>query len=141
MFFRLLPLTYLLNPSQDFLVDPFTYNYMNSSFQSNRDPPHSYEGRYSTDVVADKAFRLLDEAVKGLESSPFFLTIAPIAPHGNIYMNGSILDENHVFEHGPPVAAERHKHLFKDVKVPRTVNFNPDKVTSPSALRSRISPD
>ncbi|OIW33162.1 arylsulfatase-like protein [Coniochaeta ligniaria NRRL 30616] len=111
----------------DFLVDPFTYNYMNSSFQHNQDPPRSYEGRYSTDVLAEKAFRLLDEAVDDLDNKPFFLTIAPIAPHGNIYMNGSVLDENYTFEHGPPVAAERHRHLFQDVKVPRTANFNPDK--------------
>lgn len=103
---------------------------MNSSFQQNRDPPRSYEGHYSTDVLAEKAYRLLDEAVDDIDNKPFFLTLAPIAPHGNIYMNGSVLNENHTFEHGPPVAAERHRSLFQGVKVPRTANFNPDKVSS-----------
>ncbi|KAF8849477.1 Arylsulphatase [Acephala macrosclerotiorum] len=110
--------------NSDFLLDPYTYNYLNSTFQRKGETPRSYEGQYTTDVLAEKAFGLLDEAVRS--EKPFFLTIAPIAPHGNINMNGSILDDSPVFEHTEPVSAERHQHLFKDVKVPRTKNFNPD---------------
>ena len=113
--------------TQDFLLDPYTYNYMNSTFQSGTDKPVSYEGHYSTDVVAEKGFALLDQAVKSQQQ--FFLTIAPIAPHCNIYMNGSVLAENHTFEFTAPIAADRHKHLFPDVKTPRNENFNPDKVS------------
>ncbi len=29
----------------------------------------------------------------------------------------------------PLIPAERHKHLFPEIKVPRTKNFNPDKVS------------
>lgn len=76
--------------------------------------------------MSQKAQSLLRDAV--IAEKPFFLTIAPIAPHGNINMNGSALDENPVFEHTAPVSAKRHEHLFEDVKVPRTVNFNPDTV-------------
>lgn len=115
------------NP-QDFLLDPYTYNYLNSTFQRKGEAPRSYEGLYTTDVLAEKAFSLLDEAVHS--EKPFFLTVSPIAPHGNINMNGSILDDNPVFEHTAPVSAERHQHLFKDVKVPRTLNFNPNEVLS-----------
>ncbi|CZT46525.1 related to arylsulfatase [Rhynchosporium secalis] len=106
--------------ASDFLLDPYTYNYMNST----RDPEKLYEGEYSTDVLAQKAFKLLSDAV--IAENPFFFTIAPIAPHANIEMNGSILDEGHTFEFGSPVPAKRHQHLFKGEKVPRSASFNPD---------------
>jgi hypothetical protein len=76
--------------------------------------------------MSQKAQSLLQDAV--LAEEPFFLTIAPIAPHGNIVMNGSALDKNPVFEHSAPIPAKRHELLFGDVKVPRTANFNPGKV-------------
>lgn len=82
-----------------------------------------------TDVLAQKAYNLLDKAMRDSHSRPFFLTIAPSAPHANIQMNGSILDDNPVFEFDAPVSAKRHQHLFQDEKVPRTSNFNPDKVS------------
>jgi hypothetical protein len=99
---------------------------MNSTFQHNHDKPVSHEGEYVTDVMAQKAYNLLDDAVDAEE--PFFLTVAPSAPHCNIYMNGSVLDKDFKFDFGAPISAERHAHLFKDVKVPRTKNFNPDEV-------------
>ncbi|KAI1377251.1 putative arylsulfatase [Hypoxylon crocopeplum] len=110
----------------DFLLDPYTYNYLNSTFQRNGERPRSYEGHYGTDVLTEKAYGLLDEAVDAGE--PFFLVAAPVAPHANVVMKdtgrrGHDLDS---IEFTEPVPAERHKHLFKDVKVPRTVNFNPD---------------
>ncbi|KAL4878815.1 alkaline-phosphatase-like protein [Aspergillus karnatakaensis] len=108
----------------DFLLDPFTYNYLNSTFQRTGETPRSYEGEYVTDVLAQKAYRLLDEAVTA--ENPFFLTIAPSAPHANIQMSGSILDPNPVFTFDAPVSAERHEHLFEDVIVPRGKSFNPD---------------
>ncbi|KAJ6036000.1 hypothetical protein N7540_000279 [Penicillium herquei] len=112
--------------NSDFLLDPFTYNYLNSTFQRKGEQPKSYEGRYSTDIVAQKAQDLLQDAVA--DGKPFFLTIAPIAPHGNIYMNRSSsgLGKEPMLGHSAPVSAERHEHLFQDVKVPRTENFNPD---------------
>ncbi|KAL3449925.1 alkaline-phosphatase-like protein [Aspergillus insuetus] len=108
----------------DFLLDPFTYNYLNSTFQRTGETPRSYEGEYVTDVMAQKAYRLLDEAVAA--ENPFFLTIAPSAPHANIQMSGSILDPDPVFIFDAPVPAKRHEHLFEDVIVPRGKNFNPD---------------
>ncbi|KAF2114004.1 arylsulfatase [Lophiotrema nucula] len=110
----------------EFLLDPYTYNYMNSTFQKDKQPPVSHEGEYVTDVMAEKAYGLLDDAVHAANKRPFFLTVAPTAPHGNIQMNGSALDPDHTLEHTAPIPAERHRHLFKDVKVPRTANFNPN---------------
>ena len=120
----------------DFLLDPYTYEYLNATMQRNRDPPVSYEGQYSTDVIAAKAFGFLDQALK--RRKPYFLTIAPTAPHSNVNIKSNIIDGNfseHSVTQSPPIPAERHKHLFEDVVVPRTPNFNPDEV-----LRSWYSP-
>ncbi|MCJ1330868.1 hypothetical protein MMC10_007555 [Thelotrema lepadinum] len=110
----------------DFLLDPYNYSYLNSTYQRNQDPPKSYEGHYSVDVLADIVWGFLDDAVAAAQ--PFFLAAASVAPHSNIdaipsnskdTLNGSQLTT-------PPIAAKRHKHLFPDAKVPRHANFNPD---------------
>ncbi len=114
----------------DILLDPFTYEYLNATFQRNRDAPVSYEGQYSTDVVARKSFEFLDKAIAA--DRPFFLTIAPTAPHCNIhYWKAFFSDHPRLqdYDFSAPIPAERHKHLFEDVVVPRTPNFNPDKVS------------
>ncbi|KAI0883263.1 Arylsulphatase [Annulohypoxylon maeteangense] len=111
----------------DFLLDPHTYDYLNSTFQRNGEEPRSYEGHYSTDVLAGKAYGLLDEAVEARK--PFFLVAAPIAPHANVAMklhSGPRDPDNLPFEFTEPIPADRHKHLFPNEKVPRTANFNPD---------------
>ncbi|KAL3965558.1 hypothetical protein ACCO45_002562 [Purpureocillium lilacinum] len=113
----------------DFLLDPNTYSYLNATFQRNKEPPVNYEGQYSTDVLAGKALGFIDEAVAA--KKPFFVGIAPIAPHSNINANvvsppdGSKRNDKK-FETTPPIPAERHAHLFPDVVVPRTYNFNSD---------------
>ena len=113
----------------DFLLDPYTYDYLNSTWQRNRDPPVSYEGQYTTDVLAQKAKAFLHDAVKAAQ--PFFLTIAPVAPHSNVEVHEtSAIDPQGSFRITPPVSAERHKNLFKDVKIPRTDHFNPEKAGS-----------
>ena len=121
---------------KDFLLDPFTYWYMNSSYQRNKDPPVSFEGKHSVDVLTDKALGLLDEASQS--DAPFFLGLAPVAPHCNIwspvfkYGNHSSLTE---VTFSPPVPAKRHASLFKGVKVPRTDNFNSDKPSGANWVR------
>lgn len=113
--------------SSDFLLDPYTYAYLNATFQRNEHEPISHEDEYSTDVLASKAYGLLEEGVKS--AKPFFLTIAPVAPHSDVKPfvftpgKGDDLTQVHMTA---PIPAERHKHLFPDVKVPRTANFNPD---------------
>ena len=120
----------------DFLLDPFTYSYLNTTFQRNRDPPKSYEGHYSTDVVVEKTFGFLEDAVAA--ERPFFLTTAPVAPHSNldwissvpVYDGDDVPDA--IGQSGPPIAAKRHEHLFPDAKIPRHANFNPDEVSRES---------
>ncbi|RWA07748.1 hypothetical protein EKO27_g7357 [Xylaria grammica] len=115
----------------DFLLDPHTYDYLNSTFQRNDEEPRSYEGQYSTDVMAEKAYGFLDDAVRHLGNKPFFLTVAPIGPHSNVIIKDASPGEDRSAQFGEPIPAERHRHLFEDVKVPRTENFNPDHVGVP----------
>ncbi|KAF2169704.1 hypothetical protein M409DRAFT_64747 [Zasmidium cellare ATCC 36951] len=113
----------------EFLLDPYTYEYLNATFTRNGEAPVSYEGQYSTDLVAEKSFGFLDDALADQDKKPFFLTIAPTAPHSNVHIGSNLIDGNfseNTNVQSPPIPAERHKHLFKDVKVPRTEHFNPD---------------
>ncbi|KAJ5670827.1 uncharacterized protein N7477_006190 [Penicillium maclennaniae] len=105
----------------DFLLDPYTYSYFNSTYQRNRDPPVSYEGQHTMDVITEKALGFLDDALEG--DRPFFVTIAPIAPHSNVDPR-AIATGNITMS--APIALDRHQHLFENVKVPRTKHFNPD---------------
>ncbi|OLN87349.1 Arylsulfatase 3 [Colletotrichum chlorophyti] len=116
----------------DFLLDPFTYSYLNSTFQRNKDAPVSYEGEYSTDVLAGKALGFLDDAVAA--EKPFFLGIAPIAPHSNVDPDRGGAKNIRMTA---PIPAERHAHLFSDAIVPRTDNFNPDKESGASWVRKQ----
>jgi N-acetylglucosamine-6-sulfatase len=72
---------------------------------------------YLTDVIARKTAAFIHQAVD--EEKPFFLHIAPFAPHG------------------PSTPAPRHRGLFADVKAPRTASFNENDVTSkPAYIRA-----
>lgn len=118
----------------DFLLDPFTYQYLNTSYQRNKDPPVSHVGEHSVDVLAGKAYGFLEEAVEA--EKPFFLAIAPVAPHSNVEitnLEGPV--EDIIAKFSPPIPAARHAHLFKDVKVPRTENFNPEKPSGTNWIR------
>lgn len=101
---------------------------MNAIMQRNRDPPVRYTGQYSTDVIAEKAYGFLNDAIEA--QKPFFLAVAPSAPHSNVHINRNVDGDfsGDATIQSPPVPAERHKDLFKDVIVPRTPHFNPDQV-------------
>jgi hypothetical protein len=109
---------------------------LNASFQRNKDPPVNYAGNYTTDVLASKAYGFLDDAASA--GNPFFLAIAPVAPHSDVSYTGDGQFENSSYVFTAPIPAERHKHLFKDAKVPRTDNFNPQKVRNFEILPMNI---
>ncbi|KAF3762219.1 Arylsulphatase [Cryphonectria parasitica EP155] len=124
----------------DFLLDPHTYDYLNATYQRNRDAPVSHEGQHTIDVLTAKSYGLLDDAVK--QDKPFFLGIAPVAPHSNLHLKDGKGDLNNntdvgLLEITPPIPAERHRHLFKDAQVPRTPNFNPDQPSGANWIRQR----
>ncbi|KUI66329.1 Arylsulfatase [Cytospora mali] len=96
----------------EFLLDPYTYEYWNATTQRNREPPRSYEGQYSTDVIAEKSYGFLHDALQS--ERPFFLTIAPTAPHSNV-QDGT---------QSPPRPTDLHKHLFPEAKSADNVKYN-----------------
>ncbi|CAG7922101.1 unnamed protein product [Penicillium olsonii] len=105
----------------DFILDPYTYDYMNATYQRNHDEPVSYLGRHTTEILREKSMGFLNDALDG--ERPFFLTVTPIAPHSNL--NGTYGGGAGPLWMDEPIPEERHKHLFPDAKVPRTANFNP----------------
>ncbi|PYH98424.1 Arylsulphatase [Aspergillus ellipticus CBS 707.79] len=117
--------------ASDFVLDPYTYQYLNPVYQRNHDPPVSYQGQHTIDVLANKTLAFLDDALAlalatstSTPQDPFFLTVAPVAPHSNLAM----ADENDTttFRFSAPIPARRHEHLFPAARVPRTPNFNPE---------------
>jgi N-acetylglucosamine-6-sulfatase len=107
------------------LLDPYTYDYYNPTFVRNYDEPVHHEDEYSTDLVSEKALAFIDDASKS--SRPFFLGVAPVAPHSNteyVTVNGTTSPVT-----SAPVPAKRHENLFEDVVVPRTPHFNPETVS------------
>ena len=98
------------------LIDPGTYRYLDGIMTLDNAPYRSIRGNYSTDVVADRSLEFLHDALRG--DKPFFLGVTPVGPHGESSPNGFDL----------PIAADRHKHLFKNIKVPRSPSFNPTSV-------------
>ena len=67
---------------------------------------------YLTDVLRDKA---LDFLARTGDDQPFFLYLAPFAPHG------------------PVQPAERHSGLFPELQAPRTPNYNEEDVSDKPA--------
>ena len=125
---------------QDFLLDPYTYMYLNATFQRSHEAPVSYEGDYVTDVLANKAQGFLDDALEA--NSPFFLAIAPNAPHSNVdasvmLPNMTIPPRNWTLQMTKPIPAERHAHLFPDAIVPRTESFNPEEQNGASWINQQ----
>lgn len=97
--------------------------------QANKDPPRNLPGEYSTDVVAQRAVEFMDQAAQS--EDPFFLTVAPIGPHGETIIPPTIPGQPRgLAKFNPPVAADKYKDLYPGVKIPRTDSFNPDTVGS-----------
>lgn len=103
----------------DFLLDPHTYRYYDSVMTRNGEKPVSYQGKYQTDIIKDKAHGFLDEALSH-KDRPWMLTVAPTAPHSNGSFDPSTKDD----WFGEPEVPPRHRNLFKDYKVPRDASFN-----------------
>ncbi|KAI7849320.1 alkaline-phosphatase-like protein [Circinella umbellata] len=105
---------------QDQLVDPFTYTYNTAVFSRNGEQPVFYHNTYQTDVIHTKTLAALK--AQRDKNDPFFLWVAPMAPHGQFKLSEK--DREDIFSE-PPISAARHADLFKDVKIPRRPNFNP----------------
>ncbi|ORY86729.1 putative arylsulfatase precursor [Leucosporidium creatinivorum] len=106
----------------DWLLDPQTYNYWNASFSHNGEPVVYHPDEYSTDLVAERALGHIEKATANPDK-PFFIGVAPIAPHSHI----GIVDHTDQILFDMPQSAPRHQHLFKDVKLDYSrASHNPD---------------
>ncbi|KAF1831681.1 arylsulfatase precursor [Decorospora gaudefroyi] len=119
--------------ASDFLIDPGTYSYCNASMTRNHEPYRYLPGQYSTDVIADNAVEFLGDAIAASDR-PFFLGVAPIGPHSETFAEETPTGALLTF--APPVPAKRHAHLFSNVTIPRTPNFNPDAPGTASYLKT-----
>jgi N-acetylglucosamine-6-sulfatase len=113
----------------NFLIDPGTYIYYNSTTQRNKEPPQQNPNIYSTDIIAGSAVEFLEDA--SAAGKPFFIGVAPIAPHAE-----TLHSEDGGVEFWDPVPAERHRNLFPGLKVPRTPNFNPSIASGGGFIKS-----
>lgn len=116
--------------STDFLLDPGTYSYLHPIYQANQDAPVHHHNEHTSDLITKKAQNLLQEAITS--DKPFFLGVAPVAPHSDVSPDH---DSSSLPKMTEPVPAERHAGLFKDIKIPRTKNFNPDSPSGASWVR------
>ncbi|PSR99254.1 alkaline-phosphatase-like protein [Coniella lustricola] len=127
--------------STDFLLDPGTYSYLHPIYQHNADPPVHHHNEHTSSLITEKAQGLLAEALAALsqDETPFFLGVAPVAPHSDIS------PQRHA---GPgallpimtePIPLERHAALFSNVTIPRASPLSP--VLAPSAVpQSNFNP-
>ncbi|KAJ7466911.1 putative arylsulfatase [Mycena latifolia] len=117
--------------SSSFLLDPGQYVYMNSTWQSDKDAPANFPGEHILDPNNEIAYGYLDDAIE--KDVPFFLTIAPIAPHAEVLVDttNSVVTTTFTL----PIPQAKWNTSFLDETVPRTPNFNPDVPSSASWIR------
>lgn len=108
----------------DGMVDPWMYTYNTPVFSIDGATPVYYNGSYLQDVVHAKAADRIQKLAgnQTLTSQPWFLMVAPTAPHQTFNNSGK----------WPPVPAARHAGLYTNVTAPRTPNFNPATNDKPS---------
>ncbi|KAI0477164.1 arylsulfatase [Xylariaceae sp. FL0804] len=93
----------------DILVDPYVYSYNNVVMSANGATPVSYHGFHQLDVIRVKALDRIDQLAA--DGKPFYLTIAPSAPH----VQGGDL----------PVPQTRYNGTANGLSAPRGGNWNP----------------
>ncbi|KAJ7621817.1 alkaline-phosphatase-like protein [Mycena rosella] len=115
-----------------FILDPGQYVYMNSTWQTGTGVPENFPGKHILDINNERAFAYLDDAAE--KDVPFFLTIAPVAPHAQVIVD---LDNPQIENRNisAPVPQAKWNTSFLDEKVPRTPNFNPDVASGGSWIR------
>lgn len=109
----------------DIFLDPSTYNYYNTSITHNNEAPRVI-ANYSTDLARDYALGYLDTIsaarLRG-DSAPFFVGIAPIAPHFVSGPRGNASNPDFFITY-PPIPAPRHANLFNTSTLPPKSSYN-----------------
>ncbi|KAI9032020.1 arylsulfatase 2 precursor [Hyaloraphidium curvatum] len=121
----------------DGLVWPWTFDYEFPVFARDGGWPKIYWGAHQTDVVIEKTESFLKTALK--KDQPFFLYTAPSACHTTIKVSSLNVSDPSGLKIAPPIPLPRHAHLFPNVTVPRTPNFNePDFSKKPLWMQDLI---
>ncbi|KAJ6568770.1 alkaline-phosphatase-like protein [Mycena capillaripes] len=111
--------------SADVLLEPYTYNYSQPGMKRDKADFQQYNN-YTTDLISSKGIKYINEAHEA--GKPFFVGIAPIAPHVQTWPAGG--NATPTPPQRLPISAPRHSHMFPNVVVPPTKNFNPDKTSA-----------
>ncbi|KAF5584014.1 arylsulfatase [Fusarium subglutinans] len=116
--------------------------YWNATWQKDQGAPVSREGTYNTDDLSDKTINYIREAHAA--GKPFFIGSAPIATHSEVVVrpdtyNGTISPTDPSIQPLilPPKPAKRHTDMVRDLKLPRTPNFNPKEPNGVSWVAQR----
>ncbi|KAK5162800.1 uncharacterized protein LTR77_011172 [Saxophila tyrrhenica] len=99
-----------------FLVEPWTYNYLNSHYTNKPNAATAaditgYKGMHTTEVLEEKALAMIDDAAS--KGGQFYMQIAPEVVECHADPNDAI---------NRPAKYEA---MFADRQAPRTSNFNP----------------
>ncbi|KAI0015235.1 arylsulfatase [Xylariomycetidae sp. FL0641] len=96
----------------DILLDPYINVHNSIVMSANGEKPMYYEGWQQLDVLRVKSLARLQHLMAEEDHDPFFLMIAPSAPHV----------ENRTAPPSPPL---RYKNKFANLTLPYRANFNP----------------
>lgn len=110
------------------LIDPSTYRYFGYSVSVDGVPVTYGDsaGDYQTDVLAAEAERILRS--RAGSAQPFFLSVAPLAPHLERIGGKSF----------PPRPAPRHEDAFENEPLPSTPSFDEPNVNDKPAHIRRL---
>jgi N-acetylglucosamine-6-sulfatase len=109
------------------LVGPSTYRFYNYTINDNGTlvTYGETEADYQTAVLANRAVETIDEAVL---RQPFFLSIAPVPPHVELFSNGF----------SDPRPAPRYQDAFLQEPLPRPPSFNQSDVSHKPAFIRKL---
>jgi N-acetylglucosamine-6-sulfatase len=117
-------------------VDPSTYRMWGYTLNENGVlkqygmPAVEDPALYQTDVYARKAVNYINR--KAPAAAPFFLSFAPLAPHGEASAPGAVLSERN------PRPAPRHRGTLASVPLPKPPSYNElDVSDKPASVRNR----
>lgn len=96
-------------------LSPYTHRLSIHTYYMAGKLPVNYAGIYQTDLITEKATNMLSSAIANVESTPFFIGIAPTTPHMQVYSNYSFTE---------PIPKPEYAGLFNDTIVPRWDSYN-----------------
>ncbi|HXG63364.1 MAG TPA: sulfatase [Planctomycetota bacterium] len=114
------------------LIDPSTYKVYGYFINDNGDPSDEPIMIYQTDFLAQRSVRFVHECDRLNDNQPFFLVVAPLAPHVEVHESSGNIWEWTIRP------ALRHEGSTDFLKLPRPPSFNElDARDKPRWLRER----